>query len=441
MPESDLQAIIGEERMVSGAAAEAAFDGGDFFALRDMLDTGADGLSETDRLFYSAACANAFGRTEESEGLITEFLSRFGDSAADDYVFEILKIRADNILRGFRYGEAARLYAGLLDERFAGIADEKEREEIANSVALWSPLEGVPPQRLETKGGAIIPCRTTSFRHISVEVEAGGVSAGFLFDTGANLSAITESQAARMGMRELETDVKVITSTGAAIRSRLAVADRLSVGGMVFSNVIFLLLRDEELVFEELDYRIEGVVGIPVIRQMREVWIGNGYIEIPGEPSPPPGRQNLCFEGMMPVVEALSGSERLVFTLDTGANRTELSHRYWTRNRERIESEGIKVVSKRAGGGGVVDVEGYELPGFPLSIGGREAALRRIGVSLEPYIFNEHKDGNLGLDVLRALGGVRISFEGMFVAPVPERSETSPQFLSYVKMDSGELFA
>lgn len=397
-----------------GDRAEEAFDGGDFFALRDMLDADVT-LSPRDRAFYTAVCESAFGRTSLSEHLIDAFLRDFAGDSEPEYIYEILKVRADNMLRNCRYGQAAGVYRHILGS-YGHLLEPREREDVENSLALWSPLQEVAPQRLVLYGDASIAYKRTVFNHITVGVESGGQTADFLFDTGANLSAVTESWAARMGMHILETDVKVVTATGGSMRSRLAVAPRFSVGGLEFSNAVFLLLRDEELDFGELDYRIEGVVGLPLIRQMREVRIGRERITVPARLSPP-GERNLCFEGMMPILAAYSEGHRMLFTFDTGANRTELSHRYWSRNRERIEAQGSKVSGKRAGGGGVVDVDSYELQGFPLRIGGRDIRLPRISVSLEPYLFNEHKDGNLGLDALSQLGDAVISFAHMSVTP------------------------
>ena len=233
-------------------------------------------------------------------------------------------------------------------------------------------------------------------------------------DTGANLSTISESYAQKLGMSIREASVEVNTATGMKLRTRMAVADKFDVGGLEFENVVFLVLPDDQLAFEEVGYSIKGIVGFPIIHQMRELRIGREHITIPSKPTPS-HLGNLCLEGLMPVIKARARDEELIFTFDTGATRSELSRRYFDRHRQWIESEGELLTARRGGGGGMVDAENYFIDDFTLEIGTAEVTLPQIGVSLENYLFNEDKDGNMGQDVFMRFDETVICFEYMYV--------------------------
>lgn len=390
---------------------EALLEEKDFFGLRRGLHAAGNDVSAADRLFFGAVVESAFNNTALSERYIDEFMRDHAAGAEEDYLIELLKVHADNLLREFRYGEAAEAY-GLILDRHGDACDDQLKEEIANSRALWSAVSGVAPQQMHIGADTVIPYHRNGFGHVMVEAATQSAQGMFMFDTGANISSVTESWAEKMGMQIIEAGIKVVTSTGMTVRTRLAVADSLHVGGLLFRNVIFLVMRDEQLHFEEFDFKIDGIVGIPVIRQMREVRISADNITVPMTPEYRQGG-NLCFESLMPLVQGESRGEKLIFTFDTGASHSELSHRYWQRHREAIEAEGHRVTKKRAGGGGVIEAESYELGGFPLTIGGREIVMPRIDVSLNEYVFNEDKDGNLGQDLLVRSPLAILDFEHM----------------------------
>jgi hypothetical protein len=90
----------------------------------------------------------------------------------------------------------------------------------------------------------------------------------WIFDTGANMSTITEFEAARMGLTAREAATRVKGSTGAKSPLRVAVAKDFKFGGAKLSNVVFLVLPDRSLFIGPLKYQITGILGLPVIRAL-----------------------------------------------------------------------------------------------------------------------------------------------------------------------------
>jgi|SRR5580700_477264 predicted aspartyl protease len=66
------------------------------------------------------------------------------------------------------------------------------------------------------------------------------------FDTGAELSVLTESEAKRFGLREHQASVQVGDVNGTLVKRRIAVADELAIGSNLIKHVAFLVLPDDQ---------------------------------------------------------------------------------------------------------------------------------------------------------------------------------------------------
>lgn len=392
---------------------EKLADENNFFGLREAFEECSHTLSRKDLLYWTTICSAISNDCEKSLEAADKYLKKFGRTATDQKKSDIYKTKGDVLIRLNRYAEAAEAYSTTLNN-YAGELSEKEKDDISNSIMLCSALKHIPPQTTEISTDHTIPYNYNLFNHIMVSVSSGGQREEFIFDTGANLSTTTESQATAMGMEIIDTSIEVGTSTDIKMQTKLAVAKTFSVGDMVFENVVFIVVPDNFLSFPEIDLEIKGIVGFPVIYQMREIRIGRSDIKIPHKQHK---REinNLCLEGLMPIVYGYAGSDRLTFTMDTGANKSELAHRYYEKNKELIERTCTLATHKRGGGGGIIEGDIYELPEFNLTLGSRDIELPTINIVTQPFEFNEDKDGNLGQDVLMHYPVMVLSFEHMFL--------------------------
>lgn len=385
----------------------------DFFGLREELEKCSDELSEHDLSYWTAVCSSFFNDCPTSMEEVDIYLTEFDSQATDERKVEINKLKGDNLMRMCRYADAADTYK-MIRDKFPGELNEAAMKEFDNNIMLCELLRNVPPQKIHIDGDHFIPYRYNSFNHILVTVSSGNIDSEFIFDTGANLSTIQESQAAAMGLDIIEAAINVGTSTNIKLETKLAVAKHFSVGGIRFENVVFLVVPDEHLSFPEIGINIAGVVGFPLISQMGEIRIRKENIKVPLIKEDR-NLKNLCLEGLMPVVYGHANGERLIFTLDTGANKSELSYRYYERHKAAIEAAGEKSNQKRGGGGGMVEGEVYEIPDFAMRIGNKDITPHGMNVVTQEYEFSTYKDGNLGLDILRHFPVTVISFEHMFV--------------------------
>src|SRR5207237_3830724 len=108
-------------------------------------------------------------------------------------------------------------------------------------------------------------------RLLNVPVEINAQKMDFVFDTGANISTVSASTAQKLGLRIIEADIAVGSSTDIKVKSKLGVAPEIKVGQVTLKNVVFLVLEDKALTFPQINYQINGIVGFPVIEAFREI--------------------------------------------------------------------------------------------------------------------------------------------------------------------------
>lgn len=260
-------------------------------------------------------------------------------------------------------------------------------------------------------------------RHTTVELRDGGlpfsingVQATYWFDTGAELSVLSESEAKRFGLRIHPAPVKVGDVNGTQVNTRIAVADELSMGSVRLKHVAFLVLPDDQPPFNELSPGSRGLIGIPVLLAFeRFAWGADKKFEIgPKSSNRSVPHANLCFDGNHPVVQVRYDNRTLVFALDTGASNTDLYPPFAAAFPELIRSA-VKTDSyKMEGVGGATYMEAATLESLKFSIGGFPVALKSAGVLLKPTTdSSKFFAGNLGIDLLQQVHKTTFDFKAM----------------------------
>ena len=385
-----------------------------FFKLRTELENVKDKLSKDRLLYYQAFCDHVFDKCEQSNQHIEQLLNKHKSQLNDTIICELLEVKAANYVRLYQYRDAADVHKQIL-EGYTHTLDSADAEDHVNSQNLWGAIAAVPPQRIHKDKDEKIAAYRNQFNHQMTPVKSCGIADEFIFDTGANLSTITESSAKKMGLTMYESEITVESSTHIKVKTKLAAADSLYVGNILFENVVFLVAPDEQLSFPTLDYYISGIIGFPVIHQMEEVRLQkDGSIVVP-QKAEDKSFQNLCLEALHPIILAKSGSDTLLFTLDTGAKTTTLSKLYYEKYKEYVEKNGELGKTAHGGVGGIVEVEEYELSDFPLTIGSQICTLPVISVELDEYSYNKYYEGNMGQDVMTQFNEMILNFKYMYL--------------------------
>jgi predicted aspartyl protease len=383
-----------------------------FFKLRTELTDAQGKLSDDRLLFYQANVEHVFNRCQLSNQYISRLLDRHKEPLNDTVISNLLALKASNHIRLYEYKEAAGAYHLILSQ-YGNVVDSAEVAAYENVQQLWQTLSVVKPQRIRKPNDVTIAAYRNQFNHLMAPVKCGQITDEFIFDTGANLSTISDSYAKKMALTVYESDIRVNTATNISVQTKLAVADSLYVGDILFENVVFLVVPDEQMSFPSVNYYVHGVIGFPLIYQMEEIHLWqNGTVFVPERPQDKPLR-NMYIETLHPVVQVQSDADSLLFMMDTGARASDLSAQYYNRHKDAVEKNGTLHHENRGGAGGVEATTVYRLKNFPYTIGSKNGVLSEISVNTVSY--SGHYDGILGQDVLTQFDKMILNFQYMYV--------------------------
>jgi tetratricopeptide (TPR) repeat protein len=375
------------------------------FQLRDALQQ--PGWNDSETLFYRALIEGQFGHETTAIEDLRKFLAIHPKSDLERHAYQEL---ASALTRIGHYGEAASAWAEAL--RLTPLGDQ-DRADTENTRALYESLGNVPPLTIQFDPEVQIEARHSAVGGWDVPVEVNGRQGEWIFDTGANQSTLSESEAARMGLSIRDASVYVKGSTDKKNLLRLAVAPVLRFGSARLSNVVFLVLSDEALYISPLKYQIRGILGLPVLRALGTVGISaEGTVRIDAKAAAEPGEPNMFFDGLSPIVETRHAGRRLEMLLDTGANKST-AYPSLRAALTRDELSGLKIKQDTSGGaGGIAQRTINLIPALGIEILDRTADLRNLALLLkQPTGDGSYRDGVLGMDAL--MRGFTLDFRSM----------------------------
>lgn len=382
----------------------------DCFTLREALAARPrDRAPET--AFYRAFVAGAFNRPDESVAEARRFLAWEGSRAHPARRAEAEQILADNLVRAYRYAEAADAYTTLAPL----LADSARRADAANAARVFDAFRGTAPQTVRFDGELRVRTSRDKAGLVTVPVSAGDSTIRFVFDTGAGLSTVTESTARAFGMRMIDRTVSVGTSSGRNTPARLAVAPELKLGSAILRDAVFLVMPDSALAFPQIDYAIHGIVGFPVITALGAVTLTReGDLVADPRPAAAEGEPSLCLLGLEPLVRVKVGPDALHFGLDTGAQGTSLFPPFHARYRTDVEARGTAQAVSVGGAGGSRQVSAYLYGPVALEVGGKTATLERVTVLREQtHERTRFAYGDIGQSFIRQFEAMTLDFRNM----------------------------
>jgi predicted aspartyl protease len=360
-----------------------------FFELRRELVHSGVG---TETLFYRGVAASRFGREEEGIRLLKEFLARH---PAPEMVREAQQEISSAWVRLGRYGEA--------------IGSSPEAD------PLIAAFRDFPPESAEIVAGPPVQATRNRLGSWDVPVQVNGVETRLIFDTGANFSAVCESEARRMGLSIHDSQATVAGMTGDDNPVRVASAD-VTLGGTRIRHVAFLIFADRTMYIRQWRLQLRGFLGLPAIRALKRAGISrDGTVRIlPPESTTagPKEESNLFFDSLNPVAELSHGERRLQVVVDTGA----FSSSFYPSFRGALSSEEVSKM-KRARkketsvGGTIVESKIEQLPELWVDVLGRQLNIRKANFTPAPDAGKRYWDGWMGIDAMG--GGFLFDFQTM----------------------------
>jgi predicted aspartyl protease len=381
----------------------------DFFAVRDLVNSGAS-FSNFHKLVLQANLDNAFNRPASSNEKIAKAFSGFSSHINDSLKLAMLRLKHANHARLFEYAAAHQTTKQILSAPSRFLTDE-EADDFRNMANIWTLLEGQPKQQVVIGQAGFVQMTRDKANLANLPINANAATIDFIFDTGANLSTVTETTAAKMGMNVLGGNIEVGSITGTTVKAKMAVCKAFALGNIVVKNAVFLVFPDDALAFPQIDYQINGIIGFPVLEAMHEIQItkADAFI-IPHRVTPKSG-QEMALDFLIPVIRL--GDE--YYTFDTGAVGTSLYPKYFEKHKAEIAGNYQETDIEFGGAGGMTSKKGYVVTFRPV-INANTLSIDNVQLLTESTGEGSyHFYGNIGQDLIKQFEKMTISFSGMFI--------------------------
>jgi hypothetical protein len=395
------------------APLEELFRNKQFFDLRDQVAKQGN-VASSEMLFYRGAVANKFNRLQDSIQLLQGYLKTAKDN--DKYLQDCFELLADDYVRTYQYAKAAEAFKLLLD-KFKAKMDADKLVEAESSFKTWNAVRTAPPQIISFAADTKIQATRDKANLLNIPVESNNQRINFVFDTGANISTITESTAKKLALKIIKADISVGTSTDKRVNSQIAIMPELKIGNISVKNAVFQILDDKDLAFPQINYQIDGIVGFPIIEAFRAVSISKkDVMSIKAHLTSQRFEQNMCLDELMPIVWASFNNQRMIFAFDTGAMSSTFYPLFYKSQEAEIRKTAKQKKVILGGAGGSQEVSAYILDKPALIISGKSSQLNNIEVLTEPvnddsrYYF-----GNLGQDVIKNFDQMTLDFVSMSI--------------------------
>lgn len=390
-----------------------------FFELKRELESRTyANLPAYRKLYYQAFLHNFFHDLTTSNEEIALLLDKYKKQLTDNQVGNLLMKKIDNHVKLYQY-EQAHLTTQLLLRKYKHALNAEERDDARNSDLIWKGLQNVPPQTTTISSETQIAYRRDLAGLMNIPVSFADSTYYFVFDTGANLSVITESYARKSNLRMLNVKFKVRAITGLQVHASLGIADELKLGEISVKNAVFMVFPDSALSFARGAYTIKGIIGFPIIEQLQEIRINKNAMIIPQQ-AVDRNIRNFGVDELLPVINVAYDTDTLAFTFDTGAQFTFLNEPFYRRYKKLIDSAGKALDMQIGGAGGIAKTKAYKIPQIEINVAGQPALIKDVSVKT---ISNTPKDklyyGNFGQDIMNQFKEMVISFRYMFVDFIP----------------------
>ncbi len=394
---------------------------GEYFQFREELlekytsiNYNEPDVETPEKLYFFAWENYLFNKSALSNENIESFLGSKSFIYSDSVAAELLLLHFQNDIRLFNYKRADSVSTILLF-RYASVIEPKTLADIRNTAQITSALVNVAPQTIDRKENLDIIYKRDIANLIRIPVTMNNKTEDYIFDTGANFSTISQSQAKKMGVRELNAKFSVTTSSRNALESKLGGADKMQIGNITFSNVVFIILPDKALKFAGGIYKIKGIVGLPVIAQMQEIEITKDNHFKSSASSFKPHAVNLGLEGNTPFLNVTFFGDDRLYIFDTGAGATIVGNRFYETYKDSLGNadEG----SARVGGaGGIEKINMRTVKNVHYTLGGAKNVLKSMSIQLSgvtDLLANYY--GIAGQDIFMQWKVMTINFDGMYV--------------------------
>lgn len=388
---------------------QQALEQKDFFKAKTYYTQVENTLSEWEQKYFQAILNNAFNKVDLSYRQIVELLNE-SYNLPNNIQKTLYLIQMDNEIKLYEYAKAAQTIHQAMTQ-FEQLFSPQELSDLHNSYKIWSALAHEPKQEVHIAQTTDIVMVLDKAGLKNLQLTDGEDTVNFIFDTGANISTVNEETAKRLNMKIIPAEIEVGTITGQTINANLAVCPYLKMGAVEIFNAVFLVFSNESMSFPQIDYRINGILGFPIINALKEVQITHdNHFIVPKEETVPETSSNLALNGLEPII----WMNDMHFTFDTGATESILYCAFYNRHKPHFPQDLNSEKFSFGGAAGVKEFTGYSID-CQFDIYDKQAKLKGVKVLVDKIKDDETVYGNIGQDLIKQFSKMTLNFDKMFV--------------------------
>lgn len=390
-------------------------NGGDLFQLRKEYPKLRDSVSvKMLNLVADAQLGVGFNKLENAAVALDSLLAHHQNELGAQTSIGMAALQSMNLLNLGMYEPAGKVGESLVnalkesvpfESLYSFVFIEKVGKALANvpKPYLERPDRDVTvPLSVETVGRG---------KHIYIPVEVNGITKNYIFDTGCSFgNFVSEKYAEEVGLKIVADSIPV---SGMEIGFvKLATADSMKIGEMVYHNPVFMVAPPDH----EVDsvFAFDGVIGYHFIRDAKEVIIDNeaGKFVFPQKVSE--GEPNMYLASNTPQVRISYNGQPFDLIFDTGNVKSDLGNKFAKTFPNAIGGLAEHVAS-RGGFGGISQIKAVTLPNFCFEAAGTNVTLHNTEVITNTETDSRLFAGSLGADFVLSFKRLAINYQNMFI--------------------------
>lgn len=361
--------------------------------------------------YYKAVFANVCNQPAMSNRYLDSFLRR--KKAADDKAY--WNLRHDNYAKSYDYTRALHANRQLLS-LLTKAKNKEQAMDIERTGKIWELATGIPPQQVLYPMPVTLPVQRDRAGLMNIHIQAAGRQVNFVFDTGAGLSVISESWADSLGLRRSDSGKVIVKGfTGHTVQAGIGTVDSLLIGTVVVRYPLFFIFPDSTLSFGGGVYKINGIVGLPIAKDLGTITLAKDSIRF-GDAGIVQER-NLFISFLHPIVMLKYKGQEGPYVFDTGADRSLFSKAFFNKyGSDPLIRQSPTTQTAYSGAGGTATPSVKKIAALQLQSGAQEVLFAPAEINLSNYhISGREILGNIGQDLLRKYSRVIISFDHNFL--------------------------
>jgi hypothetical protein len=387
-----------------------------FFKLDKLMSKIKFKKNNPQLLLYKATLDNVFNKPEESNILLNILLEQYSKNFSDTIIKDLYSMKAQNYIRLQDY-KNAYFNDSLIMSQFKNLCDSAEIDSRNDDILLYRNLTNVTKMEIIKPGDCQILLKVDMAGLYNVPVIINHDTIDFVFDTGGNVSVITESLAIKYGIKTVGNKVKIAGATGFKIDASIGLIN-LKLGNIEVKNSYILIFPDTSLSFAKGVYKIRGVIGFPIIYNLQEFIVKEGKMLIVPKRPEILNNRNLALDNSYPVIMVTYKGDTLPFHFDSGASNTEFYSLFLKKYKNEILGKCKLQKTASASAGGTVESETYIMDSVTISAGNSKCLIKSVRILQNDLMGFDVKFqyGNFGQDYIKQFSEMKMNFASMNIS-------------------------